>query len=102
MLNATLTVEAHKANSHSKIGWQTFTDAVIRVINVKLTGIVFLLWGGFAQRKGRLVDKAKHYIITAAHPSPLSATKWFGCKVFSTCNATLRSLGKSEIDWRIP
>lgn len=101
MLNATLTVrEGHKeANSHSKCGWQKFTDEAIRALNAKDKGVVFLLWGGFAQKKGKLVDSSKHKVIESAHPSPLSVTKWRGCKTFSKCNAMLKKLGHTEIDW---
>lgn len=103
LLNATLTVrEGHKeANSHSKCGWQKFTDEVIRVLNERATGIVFLLWGGFAQKKGKIVDVERHRVIESAHPSPLSFRKWMGCKAFSKCNAELRSLGRGEIDWSL-
>ncbi|VDL75586.1 unnamed protein product [Nippostrongylus brasiliensis] len=92
MLNATLTVESGKANSHEKIGWQTFTDKVISIISSRCTGVVFLLWGGFAQKKECLVDKRKHAVIKTAHPSPLSARKWFGCKCFSRTNDELGEL----------
>ena len=100
LLNASLTVLAHEANSHAKIGWQTFTDNVIKLINQKHDGVVFLLWGGFAHKKGKLVDKRKHRVLEAAHPSPLSVTKWRGCKAFSKCNAALVELGKTPIDWK--
>lgn len=101
MLNATLTVRGGhtEANSHSKCGWQAFTDAIIQVLNDQKDGIVFLLWGGFAQKKGKIVDRKKHTVIESAHPSPLSAKKWWGCKTFSKCNAALKKLGKAEIDW---
>lgn len=102
MLNATLTVEAHKPNSHAKCGWQNFTDGVIRLLSEKKQGIVFLLWGGFAQKKAALIDASKHRLIQCAHPSPLSATKWWGCKTFSKCNEELKSLGKGEIEWKLP
>ncbi|VDO83408.1 unnamed protein product, partial [Heligmosomoides polygyrus] len=99
MLNATLTVESGKANSHEKIGWQTFTDKVISMISAQTSGVVFLLWGGFAQRKECLIDTKKHAVIKTAHPSPLSARKWFGCRCFSRANAELSRLGKPTIDW---
>jgi len=102
LLNASLTVEAHKANSHSNIGWQEFTDAVIRIINEKKKGVVFILWGGFAQKKGKIIDKKKHNVIEAAHPSPLSANKFFGCKVFSKTNDALKKNGQDPIDWTLP
>jgi uracil-DNA glycosylase len=103
MLNATLTVrEGHKeANSHAKCGWQKFTDEAIRALNAREKGCVFLLWGGFAQKKGKLVDTAKHKVIESAHPSPLSVTKWRGCKTFSKCNAALKELGHAELDWSL-
>ncbi|ORC92636.1 uracil-DNA glycosylase [Trypanosoma theileri] len=103
MLNATLTVEAHKANSHANCGWQTFTDGVIRLLSEKhLKPIVFLLWGGFARKKIALIDQKRHIVIENAHPSPLSATKWWGCRPFSKCNAALEKLGHEPIDWSLP
>jgi len=101
LLNATLTVRGGhtEANSHSKCGWQCFTDAVIRVINSRLEGVVFLLWGGFAQKKGAIIDTARHTVIKSSHPSPLSAKKWWGSKPFSQCNEALKSTGKGEINW---
>lgn len=103
LLNATLTVrEGHKeANSHAKCGWQKFTDEVIRVINTRCEGVVFLLWGGFAQKKGKIIDTARHRVIESAHPSPLSVTKWRGCQTFSKCNAELRALSRAEVDWSL-
>nr|CDJ90161.1 Uracil-DNA glycosylase domain containing protein [Haemonchus contortus] len=99
MLNATLTVESGKANSHEKIGWQKFTDKVISLISLNNTGVVFLLWGGFARKKKSLIDSKKHAVIETAHPSPLSASKWFGCRCFSKTNAELSRMGKPIIDW---
>ncbi|KJH48146.1 uracil-DNA glycosylase [Dictyocaulus viviparus] len=99
MLNATLTVESGKANSHEKIGWQTFTDKVISLISLKSSGVVFLLWGGFAHKKESLIDLKKHAVIKTAHPSPLSAQKWFGCKCFSKANAELLRMGRPTIEW---
>mmetsp|Transcript_63001 Transcript_63001/g.136791 ORF Transcript_63001/g.136791 Transcript_63001/m.136791 type:complete len:335 (+) Transcript_63001:31-1035(+) len=103
LLNATLTVrEGHKeANSHQKSGWQRFTDEVIRAINERSKGVVFLLWGGFAQKKGKIVDLEKHRVLASAHPSPLSVTKWRGCRTFSKCNEELRAFGKTEVDWTL-
>uniref|UniRef100_A0A915MW56 Uracil-DNA glycosylase n=1 Tax=Meloidogyne javanica TaxID=6303 RepID=A0A915MW56_MELJA len=102
MLNATLTVEAHKPNSHSNIGWQIFTDSVIKLISSKSNnGVVFLLWGGFAHRKEMLVDKSRHRVIKTAHPSPLSVTKFFGSKCFSKTNDLLKELGREPIDWNV-
>jgi len=104
LLNATLTVrEGHKeANSHSNCGWQRFTDEVIKVLNDQKEGIVFLLWGGNAQKKGKMLDKKRHRVLQTGHPSPLSVKKWRGCKVFSKCNAELEKLGKGKIDWLLP
>ncbi|CUG88446.1 uracil-DNA glycosylase, putative [Bodo saltans] len=102
MLNATLTVEAHKANSHAACGWQAFTDGVIKKLGTEKSDIVFLLWGGFAQKKAKLIDATKHKIVECAHPSPLSATKWWGCKTFSKCNDALIALGKPPVDWKLP
>lgn len=102
MLNATLTVEAHKPNSHAKCGWQAFTDGVIQKLGNERSGLVFLLWGGFAQKKNKLINGSKHKIIECAHPSPLSVTKWWGCKTFSKCNDALKALGKAPIDWKLP
>lgn len=102
MLNATMTVEAHKANSHSHIGWQKFTDEVIKLINLKSDkGIVFMLWGEFAQCKEKYVDKRKHRVVKAAHPSPLSAYKFFGCKCFTKTNTLLKELGREPINWTL-
>ncbi|XP_062518064.1 uracil-DNA glycosylase-like [Corticium candelabrum] len=101
LLNATLTVEAHKANSHAKIGWQIFTDAIIRIINENCTGIVFILWGNFAQKKGKIIDTTKHKVINTAHPSPLSQTKFFNCKCFSAANDALKTFGKTPVDWKL-
>ncbi|XP_065838900.1 uracil-DNA glycosylase-like [Oscarella lobularis] len=100
LLNACLTVQASKPNSHKDKGWETFTDAVIDVLNKKYTGIVFLLWGAYAQKKGAKIDKKKHHVLKAAHPSPLAAYKgFFGCKHFSKANAYLESRGETPINW---
>lgn len=100
MLNASLTVEANLPLSHSKIGWEQFTDAVIQKVSTEKQGIVFLLWGRFAQEKERLIDTSKHYVLKAAHPSPFSAYNgFFGCKHFSTTNQLLKQQGKAEIVW---
>ncbi len=102
LLNASLTVRAHEANSHAKIGWTDFTDAVIKKLSDEKQGIVFLLWGRFAQNKHILIDGTKHHILTAAHPSPLSAYNgFFGCKHFSKTNELLASQGKEPINWKI-
>jgi len=100
LLNAGLTVRAHEANSHSQCGWLEFTDAAIRTLNQR-SGIVYILWGGFAQKKGKIIDRSKNRVIEAAHPSPLSASKFFGCKVFSKANELLKSLGKEPINWKL-
>jgi len=103
LLNATLTVRKSEANSHSNIGWQNFTDEVIKQLSSKRNDIIFLLWGGFAKKKIKLIDQKKHHILTAGHPSPLSANRgyWFGNKNFSKTNQLLRSLNKEPIDWKI-
>lgn len=100
MLNASLTVEANTPMSHSKIGWEHFTDSVIRKVAENKTGIVFILWGRFAQEKEKLIDVSKHIILKAAHPSPFSAHNgFFGCRHFSKTNAILKGQGKEEIRW---
>jgi uracil-DNA glycosylase len=102
LLNATLTVRAAEANSHSKIGWQDFTNAVIRKVSEDKTNVVFLLWGKFAQDKQVLIDESKHLILKSAHPSPLSAHNGFlGNKHFSKTNEYLVKNGKDPIDWAI-
>ncbi|WNH10164.1 uracil-DNA glycosylase [Thalassobellus suaedae] len=101
LLNATLTVRAHQAGSHQKKGWEQFTDAIIKVVSEKKENIVFLLWGGFAKKKEKLIDKDKHYILTSGHPSPLSANRgyWFGNKCFSKTNLILKKIDKKLISW---
>ena len=100
LLNATLTVCAGQAGSHQGKGWEVFTDEVIRTISELRAGIVFLLWGRFAQEKSELIDTSKNYILKAAHPSPFSAHKgFFGCRHFSKTNEILRANGMGEIDW---
>lgn len=102
MLNAILTVQKSTPASHAKIGWETFTDAVIKKISDEKTWIVFLLWGNFARSKIALIDTFKHSVLEAPHPSPFSAHNWFfGCKHFSKTNELLKEMGKEEIDWRI-
>ncbi len=102
LLNASLTVRANEPNSHSKIGWMEFTDAVIKVISEKKEHIVFLLWGRFAQEKQPLIDETKHFVLKAAHPSPFSADKgFFGCRHFSKTNALLVKNGIDPIDWKL-
>ncbi len=100
MLNTALTVEAGNANAHAKIGWERFTDAVIKKISAEKTGVVFILWGKFAQQKAALIDSSRHHILTAAHPSPFSAYNgFFGCKHFSKTNELLQQQGLERIDW---
>ena len=100
LLNATLTVRAEQAGSHQKKGWEQFTDAVIRRISEKRSGVIFLLWGAYAGHKAELIDAAKHHIFKSAHPSPLSAHRgFFGCRHFSQANAILREMGEREINW---
>lgn len=101
LLNATLTVKAHQAGSHQKKGWEEFTDAVIAKISEKKENVVFLLWGGFAKKKGKKINTNKHSVLTTGHPSPLSANRgyWFGNKHFSKTNTYLKSNGLKEIKW---
>lgn len=101
LLNATLTVRAHQAGSHQNKGWETFTDAVIQQISLQKKNVVFMLWGGYAKKKTRLIDSSKHKILTSGHPSPLSANRgyWFGNKHFSHCNDFLKSIGKLPVEW---
>ena len=102
LLNAVLTVRANEPASHSKIGWMEFTDAVIKKLSDEKTGLVFLLWGKFAQEKQILIDQTKHHVLKAAHPSPFSADKgFFGCKHFSTTNSILSKQGIDPIDWSV-
>ncbi|OEY71372.1 uracil-DNA glycosylase [Salegentibacter salarius] len=101
LLNATLTVRAHQAGSHQKKGWEQFTDRVIEIISSEKENVVFLLWGGYAKKKGAKIDSSKHLILTSGHPSPLSANRgyWFGNKHFSKANTYLKENGKEPIDW---
>ena len=101
LLNAMLTVEARQPASHQKIGWQTFTDAVIRHISNEKEGIVFLLWGNFAKGKKPLIDQTKHYVLEAAHPSPLAGDAFQGCGHFSRTNEILEKQGKFPVDWSV-
>jgi len=102
LLNSTLTVREKEAGSHQKIGWEIFTDNIIKKISDKKEGIIFLLWGAFAQRKSALIDKEKHHILTAAHPSPFSAYRGFlGCKHFSKTNKILINNNKQPINWKL-
>ena len=103
MLNAVLTVRAHQPNSHKGKGWETFTDAIIRAVSAKPEPVVFVLWGGYAQKKLGLIDAARHTVIQSAHPSPLSARNgFFGSRPFSKINAALQAAGTAPIDWQLP
>ena len=101
LLNAVLTVRAGAAASHSKIGWEEFTDAVIRYISDNCDGVVFMLWGNFARSKSGLIDASRHHVLEAAHPSPLARGAFFGCRHFSKANALLADMGKTLIDWTL-
>ena len=101
LLNAMLTVRAGMAGSHSGIGWQQFTDAVIRTVSDRCDGVVFLLWGNFARSKKELIDTSRHTVLEAAHPSPLARGAFFGCRHFSKTNSILLSEGKTPIDWQL-
>lgn len=103
LLNASLTVQAGAAGSHQKRGWEEFTDHAIHYLNNQREGIVFLLWGSFAQKKGEFLDKKKHFVLEAPHPSPLSSYRgFFGCKHFSKTNEYLKKRGETPIDWSLP
>lgn len=99
LLNAILTVRDGEAASHRKIGWEIFTDAVIKLLSDKKENLIFLLWGNFARSKRDLIDQTKHHILEAAHPSPLARGAFFGCKHFSITNQILRKQGEKEIVW---
>jgi uracil-DNA glycosylase len=102
LLNATLTVRANQAGSHQNKGWEPFTDAVIKTLSEKKSGLVFLLWGAFAQAKSKMIDVSKHHVLKAAHPSPFSAYNgFFGCRHFSKTNELLKQMNIAEIDWSI-
>jgi uracil-DNA glycosylase len=103
LLNATLTVRAEEAGSHQGKGWEDFTDTVITELSERRSGIVFLLWGRYARNKAALIDSSRHHILTAPHPSPLSAHRGFiGCGHFSRTNALLQAAGHPPIDWYLP
>ncbi|MCT8340260.1 uracil-DNA glycosylase [Flavobacteriaceae bacterium TK19130] len=101
LLNATLTVRAHQAGSHQNKGWEKFTDAVIQKLSEEREDLVFLLWGGYAKKKGKIIDASKHLVLTSGHPSPLSANRgyWFGNKHFSKTNEFLKGKDKTPIVW---
>jgi uracil-DNA glycosylase len=102
LLNSVLTVEQNQAASHQGKGWETFTDRVIECLSRREKPCVFLLWGNYAQKKGVVIDRVKHQVLTAPHPSPLSAHRGFlGCKHFSQCNSLLEGLGETAIDWHV-
>ena len=101
LLNAVLTVRAGEPTSHSGLGWQTFTDAVIRTVSERRDGVVFLLWGNYARGKAPLIDGARHLVLEAAHPSPLARGAFFGCRHFSRCNDYLVAHGQVPIDWKL-
>tara|TARA_R110001599_G_scaffold353870_1_gene601301 strand:- start:85575 stop:86240 length:666 start_codon:yes stop_codon:yes gene_type:complete len=103
LLNSVLSVEAGRAGSHQGKGWEIFTDRVVDIINRKCEGVVFLLWGSYAQRKGAIIDRQRHCVLTAPHPSPLSAHRgFFGCGHFKAANEYLESQGRAPIDWGLP
>tara|TARA_B100000949_G_C14242899_1_gene434450 strand:+ start:415 stop:1080 length:666 start_codon:yes stop_codon:yes gene_type:complete len=101
LLNATLTVRAHAAGSHQGKGWEQFTDKVIEIISQECDNVVFLLWGGYAKKKQKLINGSKHLVLTSGHPSPLSANRgyWFGNKHFSKTNAYLEKSGRKKVSW---
>ena len=102
LLNTVLTVRAHQAGSHRGRGWEQFTDAIIRAVNSQNRPVVYMLWGAPAQAKRQMLDNPRHLVLTAPHPSPLSAYRgFFGCRHFSQCNAFLEEHGEKPIDWQI-
>ncbi len=102
LLNATLTVRANQAGSHQRRGWENFTDEVIRQLSARHTGLVFLLWGSYAQAKEAIIDTSKHFVLKAVHPSPLSVYRgFFGCRHFSKTNDLLQKAGKEPVDWSL-
>lgn len=102
LLNAVLTVRAGEANSHKSRGWELFTDAVIRAVAARTDPAVFVLWGNYAQKKLPLIDEARHVVVKGAHPSPLSAKKFFGSRPFTRINEAVAGQGHEPIDWTIP
>lgn len=100
LLNAVLSVEHGRAGSHQGKGWERFTDAVVAQLNARRQGVVFMLWGSYAQKKGAVIDRQRHLVLSAPHPSPLSAHRgFFGCRHFSKCNRYLEENGQATIDW---
>ncbi|MCX4245488.1 uracil-DNA glycosylase [Paraliomyxa miuraensis] len=102
LVNAVLTVRAHEPNSHKDKGWEKLTDAIIKAVVAKPEPVVFVLWGGYARKKAKLVDTKRHGLIEGAHPSPLSVKKFMGSRPFSQVNDKLRAFGRGEIDWQVP
>jgi uracil-DNA glycosylase len=103
LLNAVLTVERGQAGAHQGKGWELFTDQVVRLLNAEREGLVFMLWGGYALKKGAVVDRKRHLVLSAPHPSPLSAYRgFFGCRHFSRANQYLQEQGLAPVDWRLP
>jgi uracil-DNA glycosylase len=103
LLNSVLTVEQGNAGAHQNKGWETFTDRVIETINQHREGVVFLLWGSYARKKGRIIDRTRHLVLEGPHPSPLSAYRgFFGCRHFSKANAWLEQQGRPTVEWRLP
>ena len=103
LLNAVLTVENSRANAHQGKGWEQFTDKIIAAVNERCEQVVFLLWGSYAQKKGAVIDRSRHLVLHAPHPSPLSAYRgFFGCRHFSQANTYLQQAGKAPVDWQLP
>jgi len=102
LLNSVLTVEHGAAASHRGLGWEVFTDAVIETLNTRTANTVFMLWGGYAKRKGQMIDPNRHLVLQSAHPSPLSVRGFTGCRHFSKANEYLENCGKEPIDWQLP
>ena len=102
LLNAVLTVRRGEPNSHKSKGWEKFTDAVIKALDAREKPVVFVLWGGYAQKKAKLIKGPQHRIVTAAHPSPLSMAKFMGGKPYSAVNQALEEVGQAPIDWQVP
>jgi uracil-DNA glycosylase len=101
LLNAVLTVSPRRAGSHAGKGWERFTDRAVAELSARRDGLVFLLWGRYAQQKGAVVDRSRHHVLTAAHPSPYSVSGFFGCRHFSQANALLEAGGLEPVDWRL-
>ena len=103
LLNAVLTVERNRAASHRGRGWETFTDRIARILDAEHDGVAFILWGSYAQKKGAFIDRTRHLVLEAPHPSPLSASRgFFGTRPFSSVNAWLEERGREPVDWRLP